>query len=158
MPEYLQLPQKAKLTTTGLELPKGLPIEDWLKIGESLRKINGAIQWALGDWINYGEREYGERYSQALEASDYSNLGSLYNIAYVSRTIETSRRREDVLFSQHAELAVLPPDKYEEVMDKVEEEKLSVLDTKVETTTSRGFLIPTEEAEKLCLRTFVFRR
>lgn len=46
--------------------------KEWYKFGKRLYRKHQAIQWAIGDWINYGESHYGEKYSQALDTTNYS--------------------------------------------------------------------------------------
>jgi len=41
----------------------------WEAYGKGLRRAEAAIHWIIGDWLNYGERAYGEMYAQALEAT-----------------------------------------------------------------------------------------
>lgn len=75
--------------------------DDWLGFGNKLWTVHNAIQWAIGDWINYGEAHYGEKYAQALDTTEYS-YGTLANYAYVARAFETSRRREKLSWSHHS--------------------------------------------------------
>jgi hypothetical protein len=30
------------------------------------------VKWWLGDWLNFGERKYGETYSQAIDTTGHS--------------------------------------------------------------------------------------
>ena len=96
-----------QLTPTGLSV-KGKPsFEEWERCGAFLKHIEGAVQWWLGDWMNYGEHAYGEMYSQALDATEYAEK-TLRNYAYVARNIQLSRRRDNLDFSVHSEIAGLP--------------------------------------------------
>jgi len=96
-----------RLTAVGLTV-KGAPsFDEWEKCGAWLKRVEGSVQWWLGDWLNYGEAKYGEKYSQALEATD-AEQGTLENYSYVAQNIQISRRREDVSFSVHSEVARLP--------------------------------------------------
>ena len=52
----------------------------WMEDGASLRHLQDATPWMIGDWINHGERAYGERYSQALSELGYS----YYHVARLS--------------------------------------------------------------------------
>lgn len=115
--------------STGLDIKHGMPIESWLELGEQLKRIDTGIHWWLGDWLNYGESNYGEKYAQALEATDYTEQG-LKDIAYVASNIEKSRRRDNVSFSAHREVASLEPEQQIEVLDKVEEGGLSKIETR----------------------------
>src|SRR4030042_1404573 len=95
-----------EITAVGLGMPDDLTFERWEQIGQTLRKIEGARLWWFGDWCNFGERKYGEKYSQALEASDYEAI-TLRNAAWVGKSIEMSRRHNNLSWSHHLEVAAL---------------------------------------------------
>src|SRR5437899_3226693 len=40
------------------DLPDTLSLEEWRAIGARLTQHNSIIQWALGDWLLYGEHRY----------------------------------------------------------------------------------------------------
>ena len=50
------------LDGTGLVVTGSPPYEEWERCGAVLHQIDGAVQWWLGDWLNYGEHAYGEKY------------------------------------------------------------------------------------------------
>ncbi|HSH45129.1 MAG TPA: LmbU family transcriptional regulator [Longimicrobiales bacterium] len=106
--DLARIEQRARLTPAGLELPPDLAYDDWEDVGRSLRAIEGAVQWWIGDWLNYGERKYGERYTQAIEATGYA-YDTLAGAAYVARQIESCRRRQNLSWSHHKEVAALDP-------------------------------------------------
>jgi hypothetical protein len=74
-----------------------------------LGEIGRACQWWIGDWLNYGERAYGEKYAQGMAATGYE-LQTLTNMAWVAARVEISRRREILSWSHHAEVAALESD------------------------------------------------
>lgn len=92
------------LKSNGLVLPEDLPFETWLSYAPLLRKITNASLWWWGDYIRFGERKYGEMYSQALEESDYS-YGTLKNAVWICDKFELSRRHDNLTMSHHAEVA-----------------------------------------------------
>ena len=47
------------LDRTGLVVMGSPPYAEWEQCGAVLRQIDGAVQWWLGDWLNYGEHAYG---------------------------------------------------------------------------------------------------
>jgi hypothetical protein len=120
-----------------LELAPGTTFERWVEIGSMLGRISRAMPWLIGDWIEYGESRYGEKYAQALDATglDYSTLS---NYAYVCRRIEPSRRREHLSFSVHAEVASLPPDEQDRWLDRAEQEGLRTRDVRASLQAIRG--------------------
>ena len=105
------------LSATGYALPPDLAFADWRDAGRRLRAMDGAIQWWVGDWLMYGERTYGGRYAEALEATDYS-YKTLRNSAYVSSHVDLSRRRDMLSHSHHAEIAPLPPAEQDKWLDR----------------------------------------
>lgn len=113
-------PEQITRTETALMLPAGLSFDAWQDIGRDLQRANRAILWWVGDWCNYGEHQYGEVYSQALEATPYA-IQSLMNAASVARRFTISRRRENLGFALHAEVAYLDPESADALLDKAEE-------------------------------------
>lgn len=69
-------------------------IGEWAEAGERLSRIGGAVQWWIGDWLNYGEPAYGEAHSQYIDLTGYK-YQTLANFAWVALQIEFSRRREN---------------------------------------------------------------
>jgi hypothetical protein len=117
----------AKLTRVGLELRLGLPMSVWQSIGKRLEAVEVSIQWWLGDWLNYGSTAYGKKYSDALEGTKYDKQ-SLENMAWVAKRLETSRRRERLSWSHHAEVAALEPKQQTQWLSQAEKQQLSVRD------------------------------
>lgn len=90
-----------RFTPTGM-IPIGEPgFEDWDRVGVFLRYMHTGSQFWLGDWLNYGEGVYGERYSQALEHTGYE-LHTLETYAWVARAVPRSNRLEKVPFGHYA--------------------------------------------------------
>lgn len=97
--------------------------EEWAEVGETLKTIESGVQFWIGDWCNYGEAAYGQKYSQFLEVKEYQTLR---NYAWVAKEIKMSRRRDILSFSHHLEVANLEPDEQNEWLDQAERENLSV--------------------------------
>lgn len=103
-------------TSVGLRVEgdEPLPWDVWLEFGEQLAMIEGAVQFWIGDWLNVGEAAYGEKYAQAV---DPSQAKTWTNYAYVARSVDISRRRENVSFTKHALVAALEPADQEKFLD-----------------------------------------
>ena len=99
-PENLAIP--GTITPMSLTLTPGLSFEKWERVGETLRTIESGVQWWLGDWLNYGERAYGEKYAQAV---DESQAHTWRQYAWVASRFETSVRTDKVSFGVHERLA-----------------------------------------------------
>ena len=80
----------------------------WLEAGRQLGRRVERDRWALGDWAVHGDRAYGDLTAVAVEIGVAAK--TLSNLASVARKIETSRRREVLSWSHHAEVASLPPE------------------------------------------------
>ena len=111
-----------RATPTGLVISEAssIDIETWQQYGADLRHIQGALRWCIGDWLGYGERTYGEMYTQALDLWPEYSIGSLQKCKYVSGAIQIDERRPDVTWSAHADVAKLPPAARSKWLDKLE--------------------------------------
>src|SRR6185369_298574 len=89
--ELLHYPE-CTFATTGLIIPPGMKFERWQQLGNDLRAAAKGIQFWIGDWIRYGEHEYGEKYAQAIEATGIEGK-TLRNYVYVAENVHLSRRR-----------------------------------------------------------------
>lgn len=106
---------------TSLNFSEETPYSVWKDLIERLIATEKRIHWYIADAINFGERKYGEMYSQALEATGWS-YQVLANVTWVGRQIESSRRREDVPFWDQREVATLPPTEADAILDQYKEE------------------------------------
>jgi hypothetical protein len=113
------------LTQTSWSPRRELTLTDWLRHGRCLGSVGRASGWWIGDWSRYGSARYGEKYAVAARITGY-DVQSLMNMAYVASRFDISRRRENLSFSHHAELAALAPDEQERWLDRAELEGLSV--------------------------------
>ena len=99
-----------RLTRTGLSVDGRPSFDEWEQCGAFLKDIEGAVQWWIGDWVNYGEQAYGEKYSQALAVTS-TPQATLEQYAFTARNIRKLRRRKSLSFAVHSEIARLPTTK-----------------------------------------------
>jgi hypothetical protein len=102
-----------------------LDLEEWIRLGTRLGSIGRGAAWWIGDWVNYGNAKFGEKYSRAARVTGY-DVQSLMNMAYVSSRFQVSRRREMLSWSHHAEVAALSTQEQEQWLDLAERDRLSV--------------------------------
>ena len=119
-----------ELMPCGLSITGDPSYDDWIDCGTTLRRIEGAMQFAIGDWLNYGERRWGEKYDQAITATGF-DYGTLATYAWVAKQVEFSRRRENLPHSIHRELAPLEPDQQDVWLTRVADEHLTVAQLRV---------------------------
>lgn len=109
------------IRTTGLVIQRDLPVEEWAALGDRLGVLGKAIQWAIGDWLNYGELRYGETYAQFADLTGYKPE-TLMNMKFVAARVQPSRRRENLSFAHHTEVAGLAPSEQDYWLDCAEAE------------------------------------
>jgi len=97
-----------------------MSFEDWERLGFSLQRANRAIHWWIGDWLRFGECKYGEKYAQALDETPFVQ-GTLQNDVWVAKHIEISRRRENLSFNHHSEVAKFEPEEQDYWLDLAEQ-------------------------------------
>jgi N6-adenosine-specific RNA methylase IME4 len=88
------------LSRTGWSLPKTLDENRWIACGRVLSKIEGAVQWWLGDWWAFGaERKYGD--GEEIAEKIGMNYGTITTYASVAKAFEISTRVENLTFDHH---------------------------------------------------------
>lgn len=114
-----------ELTAVTWQARGELEFDHWEQQGRWLGAVGRGCGWWIGDWLRYGNARYGEKYRAAARITGYDTQ-SLMNMVYVASRVEPSRRRENLAFSHHAELAALPAQEQEKWLDRIETERLSV--------------------------------
>lgn len=118
----ISIPPRGQYLThrTFLDLPKGMPLEEWRSLGRQIFVISDSSAWWLGDWLVYGQSCYPDRYRRAVEETslDYQTLR---NYAWVARRYSVPRRRTKLSFQHHAEVARFPEKEQDEWLDLADE-------------------------------------
>lgn len=104
--ERLALDHQALTTRTSLRLSEQLSLDSWQHVGRQISLIHNSSAWWLGDWLIYGENKYPDRYRRAL-ADSFLDYQTLRNYAWVARRFAPRRRRPELSFQHHAEVAAL---------------------------------------------------
>lgn len=118
--------KKYTISRAGLDIHAELTFEEWQALGIELAPVAKSIGFIIGDWINYGDGRYGEKYTEALKLTGLS-LATLQEYAYVARRVETSVRTEVLDFTHHKVVAkVKDPEAQRKWLDTAVKENLSV--------------------------------
>lgn len=142
----------ARTSTTELTqvgwVPAGeVGLAEWSALGRRFGEIGRCSQWWLGDWINYGNARFGERYTRAVKLTGY-DVQSLMNMVYVASRFDISRRRETLSWSHHATVAALDISSQDHWLARASGDKLSVADLRAELRGRRRALSAAEAREQ----------
>lgn len=108
--------------------------QDWVAVGRSLGEWGRVSNWWVGDWLRYATTRWGEKYVEAAKITGV-DAKTLRNIAYVASRFDLSRRRDNLTWTHHAEVAALEPDKQDEWLDRAIHDRLSATDLRLELRT-----------------------
>lgn len=107
---------------TGLTLPEGWSFDRWAAFGHDvLTPMAKGLQWWVGDWLLYGERNYGEQYAEAMNVTGL-DYGTVANYQWVAGAVPFSLRKESLTWSHHFNVAGLEPKSQKDWLDRAEKE------------------------------------
>ncbi|MEV7024148.1 LmbU family transcriptional regulator [Kitasatospora sp. NPDC093558] len=147
----LGLDGRTRPQRTCLHLPHDLPLGDWLRVGRQLLAVLDSSAWWAGDWLVFGSASYPQRYRTAIESTalDYQTLR---NYAWVARKFAPSRRRPELSFQHHQEVAALPPEQQDRWLDQAVEHGWSKAELRRRLRAGRaGAAAPAERPARLSL-------
>lgn len=79
--------------------------DQWAAVGKTLRRIEGAVSWWLGDWWLHGERAYGDMASQEAKDAVLDETGHAYDTvrvyAYVAERFKPDNRFANLSYKHH---------------------------------------------------------
>jgi hypothetical protein len=79
------------------------------------------VHWWIGDLLVYGEARWGSMYDEMIEHTGY-DCRTLRTIKWVASRIEAPRRRDDLTFAHHQEVAALPPERQDAILARAARE------------------------------------
>lgn len=122
VPVRLHIP--GALEPTSLSLPVIVGFDEWLEVGRTLATVERGHLWWLGDWWNHGQRQYGDMASREAKDRVSEATGRAFktikNAGAVASSFEKSRRRDNLDWSHHAEVAALPEAEQDAWLDLTE--------------------------------------
>jgi hypothetical protein len=101
-------------TDSGLVVNGSPSFDEWMAYGKMLHRINRALQMVIGDWLNEGEKRYGETYAQATALWPDMQQDTLRDWKWVSAAVKKSLRKDNLHYSHYSAVAPLPPDEQRE--------------------------------------------
>ena len=109
------------ITKTSLAVDPNLSFADWQRIGEALNQAQSAVQFWIGDWLNYGEHKHGEKFAQAI---DEKQVKTWQDYAYVASNVQITVRTEKLTWWHHRVIASLSADEQRRWLAKAIEEDM----------------------------------
>lgn len=99
----------AGATERGWVAPAQMTYDEWRTIGATMQQLSRYIPMWLGDWLNEGERRYGETYTEAILFTDRS-IEQLQQYKWVMGKVPISVRQDNLTFTHYRLVAKLPED------------------------------------------------
>ncbi len=115
------------LKENGLEIIGEPSFDEWIECGNFIKRAKGAVHFWIGDWLNFGERSWGEKYKEAIEMTGF-DYGTLRNDKWVTSQIPSERRKERLSFDHHYTVANLDEEQQDELLQKAASENLNTKD------------------------------
>jgi hypothetical protein len=116
--------------------PEQMDHRDWVTAGQRLGEMGRISNWWIGDWLRYGNTRWGEKYVEASKITGIDGK-TLRNIAYVASRFDLSRRRDNLSWTHHAEVAALDPGEQDTWLDCAVGLRLSATDLRLEVRSSQ---------------------
>jgi hypothetical protein len=126
-----------RMSGVALHMPAGLSFEDWAQAGRQLSSIVDSSAWWLGDWLVFGKTNYSDCYQLAIQRAGL-RYQTLRNYAWVARRFPIGRRRAKLTFQHHAEIASLPIDEQDRLLDQAEREMWTTKQLRIAIRQGRG--------------------
>jgi hypothetical protein len=107
-----------EFTEVGLVVLPDISWDEWTALWGTVRGLHRKALFFLGDALVAGERAFGEQYAQVL-TDEYA--AETHRVAqWVCSRIEPARRRPNLSFSVHREVASLPAADQDRLLDQAE--------------------------------------
>lgn len=114
------------LSATSANLLPGLDFEAWIGVGRQLCRISACTNWWLGDWGNYGVKEYGDRSSIASEMAEELGIDSERIRQSMNVAASVGTRVPSLQWSHHREVMALESKDQKKWLNKAAESKWTV--------------------------------
>lgn len=101
---------RVTLTRIGLPLGTDMDADEYQTVGEILANLQGSIAWMIGDFILYGETEYGKTTAELAEIFGLE-VSTVHTYTWLCRHVNFSTRIENLSPKVHRIVAPMPEEK-----------------------------------------------
>lgn len=121
-------PMPGVRSDNGYRLPPGLSFARWEGIGATLQQMHKSINWWIGDWLRYGEDNYGEDAYQAVKLATGRGDESLSQVTWVASRFPAGTRVPELSWSHHRAVLLddLPITESHKLLEAVKAEPVPV--------------------------------
>jgi hypothetical protein len=99
-----------RVVPTGLQIVGAPTFQAWEAFGSLLNTVEWALQFAVGDWLNYGEDAFGEKAAQVVDAERWDEQTLRVYRWTAAKVPPENRRIPPLTFTHHMAVAHLPAD------------------------------------------------
>jgi len=121
------IPDAVNVTDVGLEFRRDIEYDQWLTLMSTLQQLSTAFQFAIGDALNYGQKRYGEKYAQAMDATGCA-YQSLANWSWVATNVPIDNRIAGLSWTHHRLVAHVGTSEQKLILESAKSRGLSVTD------------------------------
>lgn len=121
------IPDAVSVTDVGLQFNHDIEYDQWLRLMATLQQLTTAFQFAIGDALNYGQKRYGEKYAQAMDATGCA-YQSLANWSWVASHVPLDNRVAGLSWTHHRIVAHVGTDQQKQLLESAKARAISVTD------------------------------
>jgi hypothetical protein len=119
------IPDAVNVTDVGLEFHKDIEYDQWLTLMATLQQLSTAFQFAIGDALNYGQKRFGEKYAQAMDATGCA-YQSLANWSWVASSVPINNRIAGLSWTHHRLVARIGTEQQKQILESAKVRGVSV--------------------------------
>lgn len=116
------------MAKTGLVVTGEFTFDDWQRCGAILQRLEGSVQWCVGDWLVLGQK-WGDKYQKAIEETGL-DYGTLANYKSTAERVNFNGRHENLSYEHHRVIAKFEPADQKRWLNLAEKKNLSVRELK----------------------------
>ncbi len=121
------IPDSISVTDVGIIFNNDIEFDQWQRLMETLNQLTTAFQFAMGDALNYGQKRYGEKYAQAMDATGCA-YQSLANWSWVSSNVPIHNRVTGISWTHHRIVAHVGTEQQKQLLESARSRNLSAVE------------------------------
>lgn len=134
----------SRLTPMSYEPPITITEQEWLEDGEFIKRIDKLNKFAKGDYILFGQKIFGEMYSQAVDEFEWGDYNYLSKLVWVARNVPPHVRHYNLTWTHHHHVASMTEQEQVEWLDAAEANEWTARELKEEIKESRMIIDTTD--------------